>query len=137
MGTFNDGTKNDSGRWLKFQSPEELQELIDDYFEEMDEKELPYTITGLALHLDTTRETLLDYSKKERFSDTIIKAKLKIQNYAENELFRKQGQVAGIIFNLKNNYKGWKEEQTINISELDEKKKELKDFFDGPNTKDD
>jgi hypothetical protein len=54
---------------------------------------------------------------------------MRCQSYAEKELFRKQGQVTGIIFNLKNNYK-WKEEQTINISELDEKKKELKDFFD-------
>lgn len=69
-------------------------------------KQKPYTITGLAVALDTTRETLLDYQDKDEFSDTIKKAKEKIHGYVESRLF--DGQAAGPIFNLKNNY-GWKD----------------------------
>lgn len=100
-----------AGAPQKFKTPEEMQKQIDMYFLECDEKEDPYTITGLALALDTTRETLLDYEKDNpkfaEFSDTIKKAKLKCQNYAEKRLFG-QGQCAGVIFNMKNNY-NWKD----------------------------
>ncbi len=70
----------------------------------------PYTITGLALALDTTRETLLDYEARDRFSDTIKRAKLKIQNYNEIQLYGNN--VAGVIFNLKNNY-DWKDRTQV------------------------
>ena len=69
-------------------------------------KQKPYTITGLALALDTTRETLLDYEAKDEFSDTIKKAKQRCHNYAETMLFNSNP--AGPIFNLKNNY-GWRD----------------------------
>lgn len=70
----------------------------------------PYTITGLAIFLETSRETLLDYEKEyefDEFSDAIKKAKAKCHNYAENYLYEGKNQ-AGVIFNLKNNY-GWKD----------------------------
>lgn len=35
-------------------------------------------ITGLALALDTTRDTLMDYEGKDEFSDTIKKPSLKL-----------------------------------------------------------
>lgn len=72
--------------------------------------QVPYTITGLALALDTTRETLLDYEEKEEYSDTIKKAKLKIHNYTELRLF--ENNPTGAIFNLKNNY-GWKDKTEV------------------------
>jgi hypothetical protein len=80
-------------------------------------KQIPYTITGLALALDTSRETLLDYEERKEFSDTIKWAKVKIENYVESKLF--ENNVAGAIFNLKNNY-GWKDktEQDIAVKEL-------------------
>ena len=52
-------TKNKGGRPLKFQSVEELQTKIDDYFDTTPKDE--YTITGLAMHLDTFRSVLCDY----------------------------------------------------------------------------
>jgi len=70
----------------------------------------PYTITGLAMALETTRETLLDYEKVyefDMFSDAIKNAKIKCHNYAETYLYEGKNQ-AGVIFNLKNNY-GWKD----------------------------
>ena len=72
--------------------------------------EIP-TITGLCVFLGITRETLMNYEKREDFFGTIKIAKLIIENYAENELFKDKGHV-GVIFNLKNNF-GWKDKQEI------------------------
>ncbi|MGG4217303.1 terminase small subunit [Paenibacillus jamilae] len=109
---------NTLGRPLKFQSVEELQIKIDDYFESChnDAGDLirPYTITGLALALDTSRKVLLDYEKRDDdYSYTIKKAKLKIENFAEESLFTSK-QTAGVIFNLKNNY-GWVDKQESKV----------------------
>ncbi|HJQ07983.1 MAG TPA: terminase small subunit [Candidatus Saccharimonadales bacterium] len=145
------------GRPLKFQSVEELQEKIDDYFRECDphwidveilvypkksvavgkkmmleddydqdpeiklvrrmSKQIPYTITGLALSLGTTRETLLEYEgevegreKSKEYADTIKAAKLKCQNYTELSLYGTAP--TGPIFSLKNNY-GWKDKTEV------------------------
>ncbi len=128
--------KHAGGRPLKFKTVEELQAAIDRYFAECDphvvEKTIviqekgrvvekitkyvtsqkPYTITGLALALDTTRETLLDYEDRAEFSDTIKKAKLRIHEFAETSLW--SGQAAGVIFNLKNNW-GWKDKSELEV----------------------
>lgn len=121
-----------AGRPLKFGSVKELQQKVDEYFRLCDERTetvlykgrpfevsnpRPYTITGLALHLDTTRDTLLDYENEKHegqdpllqkaFSDTIKNAKLKIHTFAEESLW--QPKIAtGVIFNLKNNW-GWQD----------------------------
>lgn len=99
------------GRPLKYKSVEELQLLIDNYFKECNDKEKPYTITGLALALDTTRQGLINYENKDDYYDTIKKAKLKVEGYAEEQLF-KGGNTAGVIFSLKNNY-NWVDKQEI------------------------
>lgn len=79
-------------------------------------EQIPYTVTGLALALDTSRETLTDYEDKEEFSDTIKRAKDKIQNYLELNL--NSPSPTGTIFNLKNNY-GWKDKTESEISNPD------------------
>jgi len=109
-----------AGRPLKYKSVEEMQRMIDAYFAECDEKGEPYTITGLALALGTTRETLLDYENAESrraFSDTVKKAKMRCQHYAEKRLFDAKNPV-GIIFNLKNNY-GWRDRQDVELTGKD------------------
>jgi hypothetical protein len=113
--------RSNAGRPLKFKSAEELQKMIDAYFANCDKKKKPYTITGLALALDTTRETLLDYEERDEFSDTIKRAKLRCQAYAEEQLFTNRN-TAGVIFNMVNNY-GWKNKQDIdnNIGNKDGK----------------
>lgn len=106
------------GRPLKFKTVKELKEKIIEYFEVcLNTQEVP-TITGLALDLDTTRDTLIDYQNRDKFSYTVKKAKLFIHNYAEQELFRTSGNVTGIIFNLKNNW-GWKDKTEHEIGGLD------------------
>lgn len=100
-----------AGRPLKFKTPGELQEKVDTYFDTCNQLGEPYTITGLALALDTSRETLVNYEKKDTYFDTIKRAKLKCQNYAEKFLYTSRN-VTGAIFNLKVNY-GWQDKQTI------------------------
>lgn len=100
-----------AGRPLKFKSVKEVEEKIEAYFKDCRINAEPYTITGLAIALDTTRETLLDYQNKDEYSDTIKTAKLKCQNYAEKHLYTGKN-VVGAIFNLKNNY-GWRDQKEI------------------------
>lgn len=71
------------------------------------------TITGLALHLKTSRLTLVNYEMKEEFINTIKEAKDIIENSWERML---QGNnVTGVIFNLKNNY-GWKDRSETDVT---------------------
>lgn len=86
------------GRPLKFQSVAELQEGIDDYFSITPQDE--WTWTGLALHLDTSKETLREYKEREEFVDPLKKALLKVESGYELDL-KKHGR-SGTIFALKN-----------------------------------
>ena len=99
------------GRPLKFQSVEELQTKIDAFFAECEAKEEPFTITGLALALDTTRQCLINYEDRPEFLDAIKRAKLRVENDYEKAL-RKNGR-AGDIFGLKNF--GWKDDANVNV----------------------
>ena len=103
--------KHPGGRPLKFKNEKELQRKIDAWLKSCKKEKRPLTITGLALALGTGRNVLIDYENREEFSNTIKRAKLLCENYAEESLFLGKN-VAGAIFNLKNNY-GWKEKQEI------------------------
>ena len=103
---------NETGRPCKFETVEQLQKAIDEYFDYCDENNKPYTVSGLAYALDTTRRTLLDYQENEEFSHTIKKAKAKIEQFNEELLYSKDVPTVGVIFNLKNNYE-WKDKQEI------------------------
>jgi hypothetical protein len=103
-----------AGRPLKFQSVEELQAKIDDYFASIElgmylDKDgvpsyPPVTITGLALHLGCYRETITNYEDRDEFFHTIKTAKLRVENFAEQQLFKARNPT-GAIFALKNY--GW------------------------------
>lgn len=99
-----------AGRPLKFKSPEELEKKCKEYFEVTHASQV--TITGLALHLDTCRQTLMDYQGKPEYSDTIKKAKLAVENAYELSL-RESGRT-GDIFALKNF--GWKDKQEMDLN---------------------
>lgn len=135
--------KNKGGRPLKFKTVEELETKIEAYFKscwrqkvdmfgnpvylkdkngkKTDEPVMvqiePYTVTGMAVFLGTNREVLLQYEAKQRFFDTIKRAKERCHAYAEEQLFIGKNPT-GAIFNLKNNW-GWKDktetEQSGNI----------------------
>src|SRR6185369_10393962 len=97
--------KHPGGRPLKFGSVDELQKKIDAYFDACKEGRDLVTITGLALFLDTSRETLMNYEGREEFFDTVKKAKLRVECEYEKSL-RVSGRT-GDIFALKNF--GWQD----------------------------
>ena len=103
-----------AGRPKKYTEAELMQRKIDAYFKKCDNEHDPYTVTGLCLALDITRETLSQYLKNSEFSDTIKKAKLKVENYLEKRLITDTS-TTGIIFNLKNNF-GWTDKQQLEHS---------------------
>lgn len=106
--------KHPGGRPLKFKTVEELEYKIELWLSERKNQKLPLTITSLAVYLDTSRETLLDYEDKDEYSDAIKKAKMLCHQYAEDALFRETGQVAGAIFSLKNNY-DWRDKSELDL----------------------
>lgn len=125
---------NKVGRPPMYKTVEEIQEKIDAYFDECkgrvltgDDGEVfrdkygvpvfvdvrPPTITGLALALGfNSRQALLNYQAKKEFNDTILRAKARVECYAEERLFDKDG-ANGAKFSLANNFEGWKEKQQI------------------------
>ena len=125
---------NRIGRPPVFTSKEEMQKKIDEYFNECEGKPLiddegeiikdkygepvmkgkkPLTITGLALALGfNSRQSLLNYQEKDEFMDTIMRAKAKVEQYAEERLYDKDG-ANGAKFSLANNFDGWREKQQI------------------------
>ena len=108
------------GRPPKYKAASEIQKLIDKYFVECDEKQYPYTITGLALALDMTRQQLISYAEKDEFMDTIKKAKLKVEEYIESGSLSGRLNPTASIFNLKNNF-GWKDRTEMKIGNADDK----------------
>lgn len=94
-----------TGRPKLYETPQELETLIAEYFIKQEADKQPPTVTGLALKLWIDRKTLLDYSKQDLFSPVIKEAKQKIMNYAESLLLQKDKFTLGQIFYLKNNYK--------------------------------
>lgn len=94
-----------------------------------------YSITGLALALDTNRLTLLNYEdgsylkspddddfdqeafdEMTEFINTIKKAKAKIEHDVQRRL--ESNQVAGTIFNLKNNFAWIDRQETDGTQEV-------------------
>ena len=126
--------KHPGGRPPYFESAEQMQTLIDKYFEDCDGKILldvdgnpvrnkygkiirddrrPYTVTGLALARGfNSRTSLLNYEGKEEFVNTIMRAKARVERYAEERLYDKDGS-NGAKFSLANNFKDWTEKQSI------------------------
>jgi hypothetical protein len=97
-----------TGRPMTYSSPEELERVIQLYFDTCDRQERPYTVTGLAFTVGMTRDQLIKYQERPEFMDTIKYAKQRVAVYVEEQLYRKSGSVTGIIFSLKNNF-GWKD----------------------------
>jgi hypothetical protein len=98
------------GRPLKFKTVEELQAQIDAYFNNTPKDE--WTITGLAMALDTSRKVLVEYEGRDEYSNAVKKAKMKVENGYEIDL-KKHGR-SGTIFALKNF--DWRDKQEVDMS---------------------
>jgi len=100
------------GRPPMYSDPDVMQKKIDEYFESLGDGKP--TVAGLCWHLGfEDRDALADYGKKEEFSRTVKKARLRIEGFLEEHLYG--GQVGGVIFNLKNNF-GWRDKHEQEVS---------------------
>ena len=91
------------GRPPKFATPEQMEKSINEYFRECDtdgKEPTPYTVAGLCVALNLTRQGLCEYGDKPEFSDTVKRAKLRIEAQVESRLFGPNA--TGSIFWLKN-----------------------------------
>jgi len=102
------------GPKLKFESSYILGEIINNYFDECDESEEPYTISGICLACGFTKNTFQVYGRKGPHVHIIEQARLIIQNQLEKAL-RGPGRAAGSIFTLKQF--GWSDRQDINMNQ--------------------
>jgi hypothetical protein len=115
-----------AGRPPIFETPEQLQDLIDEYFKEgvtvkkvvigkapnnyTLDVEVP-TISGLTYYIGfESRQSFYDYEQKQEFSYTIKRARLFIEQHYEEML--QTGNTTGAIFALKNF--DWKDTQEVN-----------------------
>lgn len=105
--------EGERGRPRKYKTPEEMQMAIDAYFKEIEITGKPPTVMGLVRACDfADRKSLIDYAGySEEFLHTIKRAKQKVEEYLEERLSQGQN-VAGLIFNLKNNF-SWVDKQEI------------------------
>ena len=106
-----------TGRPPKFESPEDMEVLINDYFKSLEyidndghpQTQQP-TITGLALHLGfCSRQSMYDYKANPKFSYTIKHALMLVENGYEKAACGKNP--TGPIFVLKN--MGWSDKVEI------------------------
>lgn len=84
----------------------------------------PLTITGLALALNSSRDSLLDYQNevqqsipeedRGRYSDAIKRAKSFIENYLEEYMYNGKNQTSA-IFVAKNNF-GWVDRRETDLT---------------------
>lgn len=120
------------GRKPAYETPEQMQSVIDRYFEDCKGERLkdkygdyiydkngrliiegrrPPTVTGLALALGfTSRQALMNYQAKKAFVDTVTRAKTRCEEYAEQRLYDKDGS-RGAEFSLRHNFK-WAQDET-------------------------
>lgn len=103
------------GRPLKFKNEKELKTKIESYFKLCDKKKKPYTISGLALHLDVDTDTLRNYEKRAEFFGTVNRARQMCENFIEEGLLMNKINPSAGNFNLKNNY-GWEDRTKVDNS---------------------
>lgn len=96
----------------KYEDVEQLQSVIQEYFDFCDENDKPYTMSGLAFALGISRQTLINYSKDENYFDTIKNARQLVEMQLEENALANKTNSTFTIFNLKNNF-NWKDKQEI------------------------
>lgn len=93
-----------------YETPEEMEAVINQYFLETDIED--WTITGLALALGfESRQSFYDNEKRPEFSYILKNARLKVEMSYEQSLRKCKTGPGGSIFALKN--MGWKDKTEV------------------------
>lgn len=135
------------GSYRKYRTPKDLKKHIDKYFESCldplynkdgelvtgnDGKPImvqtkPYTLSGMAAFLGITTGTLRTYHTKAmaglippEYADVVVMARQKIEEYAESQLYTRDGSRGG-EFVLRAGF-GWQTKSERNMDKLSKKK---------------
>ena len=109
------GTQARTGRPPLYSDPALMEAKIEQYFDQLDNDDTP-TIAELAFELGfATRNALWEYEQKPAFSDTIKRARLRIEVDRTKRLVSSGTPTAGLIFDLVNNH-GYKNPQHVKHS---------------------
>ena len=138
------------GRYRKYRTPKDLQHHIDEYFrscmsparnkmgdyifDEDGNKVMvqvkPFTLSGMASHLGITTDTLRTYKTKAlaglippEYADVVIMARQKIEEYAECQLYSRDGNRGG-EFVLRAGF-GWQTKNERTADKIAKKKLKL------------
>lgn len=109
------------GRPRKFDTPEEFEAAANEYFMACQLEGKVAHVSGLAAHLDSTRQTLHDYesgtydTETVKFSDTVKRAKSKCEASKLDLAYSGKANATICIFDLKNNH-GWKDKHEQDIT---------------------
>ena len=104
-----------TGRPLKYNKKEEIQEIFDRYVSDCIEKKQTLTKAGLLFYLELSRESYREYKMKPEFVDTLRKIEYLIEN-AWLQRLTETG-ATGAIFYLKNAFKElYKDRQETDIT---------------------
>lgn len=119
-----------AGRPLIFKTKEELEILINSYFEHCDKIGEYYTMSGLADYLDIDRITLIRYGERNEFCNTIKKAKRKVEKQFELNTLKGQYNPTIAIFLMKNNFNYEdKVQQEVSVAEKTKAERLSEDLF--------
>jgi len=104
-----------AGQPPKWETPEALQAMVDDYFSNCEHTYRPLTIAGLAAHLKVSRTTIYNYGYKDEYFNIIKEAKTKIEASWEERAIGNNLGAAG-IFVMKNYGYADKQETDVNVN---------------------
>jgi hypothetical protein len=100
-------------RPLKFQSPEELQQKVDAFFDYCKKEEQNPIVEGLCLFLECDKQTILNYEEKDGYADILENAKLRIANHVMGRAMDGKINPTIAIWVSKNHY-GYKDTSDVN-----------------------
>lgn len=106
--------KDIAGRPLKFKTPAVLQKKIKAFFELCaSTREIPL-VEGLALYLNCSVQTILNYEDKDAYAPIIKKAKLRIQQGVMQNGIQGKSPPMLVAFIAKNHY-GYKDDSSLKL----------------------
>lgn len=88
------------GRPMIWKTPDELQVMVDQYFDSTDR----WTLSGLAVFIGIDRKTLYNYEDRDEFFHIIKRARDRVESIYEQRAIY-ENNPTGVIFALKN--MGW------------------------------
>lgn len=112
-----------------YPTPQSMQDKVDEYFNFLDvynegkRKKKPPTMTGLARYLGfSSRSQFVNYKNEENplYEEIVAQARMRIEEFYEEELITTKGNASGLIFALKNNAK-WEEVNKNQVTGADDK----------------